>query len=146
MFAKVIKTHALLARDAVPYSSSLLKSEYQPVLVATAFLLSLFEGLLVNVASFRRRWIKSLLHLDLQDRMSGSRSRLDRQLGDAVDKKDVVEIQRLVKQERADVNCRDGFVCCRENRLLFVLSALSYLFPRKGLFCSGQLSTITMML
>ena len=43
--------------------------------------------------------------------MSGRRDTLNRQLFEAVDREDVGEIERLVKQKGADVNCRHSAVC-----------------------------------
>ena len=67
--------------------------------------------------------------------MSGKRDKLNRQLEEAVSQRDVGEIERLVKQERADVNCRDSDVCyCLRGQVVVCGKIASILFPRGGLY------------
>ena len=78
--------------------------------------------------------------------MSGRRDKLNRQLEEAVFKRDVGEIARLVKQEGADVNCRDSIVCyCLIGQVVVCGKIASILFPRGGLYSTGQRHTIAMM-
>ena len=78
--------------------------------------------------------------------MSGRRDKLNGQLVGAVRRKDVGEIERLVKQEGADVNCRDRFVCYCLRGQVVVCGKISFIFfHRGGLYSTGQRSTIAMM-
>ena len=77
---------------------------------------------------FRRRFDRVFA---VVDRMSGRRDKLNRQLLEAVSKRDVGEIERLVKQERADVNCRDSDVCFCLRGQVVVCGKISFIFfPR----------------
>ena len=66
--------------------------------------------------------------------MSGKRDKLNRQLEEAVDSNNVGEIERLVKQERADVNCRYSNVCYCLRGQVVVCGKISFIFfPRVSL-------------
>ena len=100
----------------------------------------------MNVGSFR--------HFEgvftVVERMDGNQS-LDQQLMEAVKREDIGDIQRLVKQKGADVNCRDSDVyvtyCLRE-QVVVCAEYLSYLFLRDGdgLSCIWQHTGIAAML
>ena len=69
--------------------------------------------------------------------MSGRRDELNLQLEEAVRAEVVGEIERLVKQERADVNCRDSVVCyCLIGQVVVCGKIASILFPRGSLYSS----------
>ena len=77
---------------------------------------------------FRRRFDRVFA---VVDRMSGRRDKLNRRLVGAVRRKDVGEIERLVKQEGADVNCRDRLVCyCLRGQVVVCGKSSSVCFPR----------------
>ena len=79
--------------------------------------------------------------------MSGRRDKLNRQLLEAVYRKNVAEIRRLVKQEGADVNWRDGGVrYCLRGQVIVCGKISSILFRMGGLYSSGQRPEIAMML
>ena len=61
------------------------------------------------------------------DKMSRSRG-LDRQLMEAAKRKDVGEIQRLVKQEGADVDCRNSDVCYCLREQVVLCGEISFIF------------------
>ena len=78
--------------------------------------------------------------------MSGRSDKLNRKLLEAVSKRDVGEIERLVKEERADVNCRYSDVCFCLRGQVVVCGKISFIFfHRGGLYSTGQRSTIAMM-
>ena len=78
--------------------------------------------------------------------MSGKRDKLNRQLEEAVERDDVGEIERLVKQERADVNCRGSIVCyCVIGQVVVCGKIASIFFPRGGLYSTCQRSPKAMM-
>ena len=60
--------------------------------------------------------------------MSGRRDTLNRHLVKAVNREDVGEIERLVKQEGADVNCRDSHVCYCLRGQVVVCGKISSIF------------------
>ena len=92
---------------------------------------------------FRRRFDRVFA---VVDRMSGRRDKLNRKLEEAVRAEVVGEIERLVKQEGADVNCRDSDVCyCLIGQVVECGKISFIFFHRGGLYSTAQHSSIAMM-
>ena len=65
--------------------------------------------------------------------MSVGRDKLNRQLLEAVDRKDVGKIERLVKQDGADVNCRESHVCyCLRGQVVVCGKSRPYFTAKSG--------------
>ena len=78
--------------------------------------------------------------------MKAAASWTDRQLVEAVLRKDVGEVQRIVRQGEADVNCKSSDVCWRLRGQVVVSGKIFHIFPTGGLYSTGQQTTIPMLL